>query len=97
MALGEAAKPSRLGRAIQAAGLRAGGRRVCEIRLSFAPRSGSRKARSGSAQPKLEHRRLCLVVDCLNTKLPKSLNVVLHGLERFGGVPLPIRDFTRHP
>ena len=37
------------------------------------------------------------VVDCLNTKSPKSLNVVLHGLERFGGVPLPIRDLARDP
>ena len=47
------------------------------------------KTRRRSAQAKLEHRRRHLVVDCLNTKLPKSLNVVLHGLERFGGVPLP--------
>ena len=45
----------------------------------------------------VEHRRRHLVVDCLNTKLPKSLNVVLHGLERFGGVPLPIRDLARDP
>ena len=35
-----------------------------------------------SAQAKLEYRRRHLVVDCLNTKLPKSLNVVLHGLSR---------------
>jgi hypothetical protein len=53
--------------------------------------------RVGPAQAKLEHRRRHLVVDCLNTKLPKSLNVVLHGLERFGGVPLPIRDVARDP
>jgi hypothetical protein len=38
-------------------------------------------------QAKLEHRRRHLVVNCLNAKSPKSLNGVLHGLERFGGVP----------
>ena len=44
-----------------------------------------------------EYGRRQLVVDCFNTKLPKSLNVVLHGLERFGGVPLPIHDLARDP
>jgi hypothetical protein len=37
------------------------------------------------------------VVDCLNTKSLKSLKVVLHGLEHFGGVPLPICDLARDP
>src|SRR5680860_1763839 len=37
------------------------------------------------------------VVNGLNTKSSKLLKVVLHGLERFGGVPLPIRDLTRNP
>jgi hypothetical protein len=40
---------------------------------------------------------LDLVLDCLNTKSPKSLKVVLHGFERFGGVPLPIRNLARDP
>ena len=35
-----------------------------------------------------------LVFDCLNTKLFKSLENVLHGFEFFGGVPLPIYDLT---
>ena len=30
------------------------------------------------------------VVDCLDTKLTKSLQMVLHCLERFGGVALPL-------
>jgi hypothetical protein len=36
------------------------------------------KTRRRSAQAKLEYRRRHLVVDCLNTKLPKSLNVARH-------------------
>jgi hypothetical protein len=35
------------------------------------------------------------VLDCLNTKLPKSLKVFFHGFEFVGGVPLPIRDLAR--
>src|SRR3979490_723836 len=61
--------------------------------LTFAPF----ETRGRSARAKLEHGRRYLVVDCLNTKLPKSLNVVLHGLKRFGGVPLPICDLARDP
>ena len=37
------------------------------------------------------------VVDWLNTKSLESLKAVLHGFERFGGVPLPIRDLARDP
>ena len=37
------------------------------------------------------------LVDWLNTKLLKSFKAVLHGFERFGGVPLPIRDLARDP
>jgi len=37
------------------------------------------------------------VVDWLNTKSLKSLKVVLHGFEHFGGVPLPIGDLARDP
>ena len=37
------------------------------------------------------------VLDCLNAKSPKSLKVVIHGFELFGGMPLPIRDLTRDP
>jgi hypothetical protein len=36
-------------------------------------------------------------VDCLNTKSLESLKVVLHGLERLGGVPVPIGDLARDP
>lgn len=35
------------------------------------------------------------VVDRLNAELLESLKVVLHGLERFRGVPLPIGDLAR--
>jgi len=35
------------------------------------------------------------VLDCLNTKSLKSLKVVFHGFESFGGVPLPIHDLAR--
>ena len=35
-----------------------------------------------------------LFLDCLNTKLFKSLETVLHGFEFFGGMPLPIHDFA---
>jgi hypothetical protein len=35
-----------------------------------------------------------LVFDCLNTKLFKSLETILHGFEFFGGVPLPIQDLA---
>jgi hypothetical protein len=48
-------------------------------------------------QAMLEHRRRHLAVNCPNAKSPKSLNVVLQGLERFGEVPLPIRDLARDP
>jgi hypothetical protein len=34
----------------------------------------------------------CSVFDCLNTKVFKSLETILHGFEFFGGVPLPIPD-----
>ena len=37
------------------------------------------------------------VLDCLDTKLPELLEVVLHGFERFGGVALPIRDLACDP
>lgn len=37
------------------------------------------------------------VLDCLNTKSPKSLKVVFHGFELFGGVPLPIHHLVRDP
>ena len=37
------------------------------------------------------------VVNWLNAKLLESLKVVLHGLEHFGGVPLPIRALARDP
>jgi len=42
----------------------------------------AQKLAGGQHKAKLEYRRRHLVVDCLNTKLPKSLNVVLHGLSR---------------
>ena len=35
-----------------------------------------------------------LVFDCLNTKVLKSLETILHGFEFFGGVPLPIQDLA---
>ena len=35
-----------------------------------------------------------LVFDCLNTKVFKSLETILHGFEFFGGVPLPIQDLA---
>jgi len=35
-----------------------------------------------------------LVFGCLNTKVPKSLETILHGFEFFGGVPLPIQDLA---
>src|SRR5215468_415922 len=35
------------------------------------------------------------VVNCLNADLLKSLKAVLHGLQRFRGVSLPIRDLAR--
>jgi hypothetical protein len=34
------------------------------------------------------------VVDWLDTTSLGSLKAVLHGFERFGGVPLPIRDLA---
>ena len=37
------------------------------------------------------------VLDCLNAKSPKLLKVVLHGLELFGGVALPVRDLACNP
>lgn len=37
------------------------------------------------------------VVHWLNTKSLEPLEAVLHGFERFRGVPLPIRDLTRDP
>ena len=36
-------------------------------------------------------------LDCLNAKSLKFLKVVLHGFELFGGVPVPMRDFTHDP
>ena len=42
-------------------------------------------------------RGLRSVVNWLNTKSLKLLDAVLHGLERFRGVPLPIRDLARDP
>src|SRR6267143_1554439 len=35
-----------------------------------------------------------LVFDCLNTKVLKSLETILHGFEFFGGVPLTIQDLA---
>src|SRR6516164_7761932 len=35
-----------------------------------------------------------LFFDCLNTKLSKSLETILHGFELFEGVSLPIHDFA---
>jgi hypothetical protein len=35
-----------------------------------------------------------LVFDCLNTKVFKSLETIVHGFEFFGGVPLPIQDLA---
>jgi hypothetical protein len=35
-----------------------------------------------------------LVFDCLNTKVFRSLETILHGFEFFGGVPLPIQDLA---
>ena len=37
------------------------------------------------------------VIDRLNTLSLSLLNAVHHGFERFGGVPLPIRDLARDP
>ena len=37
------------------------------------------------------------VVDWLDTKSLGSLKAVLHGFERFGGVPLPIGELARDP
>jgi hypothetical protein len=42
-------------------------------------------------------RGLRSVVDWLNTESLTSLEAVLHGFERFRGVPLPIRDLARDP
>ena len=42
-------------------------------------------------------RGLRSVVNSLNTKSLKLLDAVLHGFERFRGVPLPIRDLARDP
>jgi hypothetical protein len=53
-----------------------------------------RKTSNGSL---LHKARSHSVVDCLNTELLKSLKVVLHGFERFGGMTLPIRDLARDP
>jgi hypothetical protein len=32
-----------------------------------------------------------------DAKLPETLEVVLHGFEVVGGVPLPVRDLARDP
>ena len=37
------------------------------------------------------------VLDCLNTKSLKFLKVLLHSFDLFGGVPLPIHDFSSDP
>jgi hypothetical protein len=48
--------------------------------LASAPLKNSQAV--STSKTRLEYRRRHLVVDCLNTKLPKSLNVVVHGLSR---------------
>jgi len=46
--------------------------------------AAQRNPRSQSLSKNLNH--LTLVVDFLTTMLPKSLKVILHGFERFGGI-----------
>lgn len=50
--------------------------------------------------PRADVAPLCawrFVVDCLDAALPQSLDVVLHGLQPFGGVTVPIRDLAYDP
>ena len=55
-------------------------------------------ARGCSRHPRLDDHAFRLsVVNWLNTKSLESLKAVLHGFERFRGVPLPIRDLARDP
>jgi hypothetical protein len=55
------------------------------------------RARGCSRHRLDDHAFRLSVVNWLNTKSLESLKAVLHGFERFGGVPLPIRDLARDP
>jgi hypothetical protein len=55
------------------------------------------RAQGRSRHLRLDDHAFRLSVDRLDTESLEPLKVVLHGLEHFGGVPLPIRDLARDP
>jgi hypothetical protein len=52
--------------------------------------SNMRSPKHGARHTCVETKTGSHSVDCLNAKLPESLKAILHGLERFGRMALPI-------